>query len=729
MRNSRLAWDAARLLRVILSQSFLGPGLLAVLTSVPAWAQADLPIYTDRLVNGFQDWSWASSRNLANASAPIHSGSRSISVSANAWEAISLHQDDFDVSVYSNFVFWVNGGSTGGQLLQVNAEYGTNTGPSYPLPSALAANTWQQYTIPLTSLGVAAATNVNRFTIQLTSSGASGTFYLDDIQLTARPAPALVNIAVNTSNSLRVAETRWFGLNTAIWDSEFSSNISLTIGLLQELGVTTLRFPGGSLSDEYHWYSNKTGNNTWEWWLSFAEFTQAATNIGAQVFITANYGTGTPQEAAAWVRHANVTNHLAFKYWEIGNECYGDWEADTNINPHDPYTYAVRATNYIRQMKAADPSIKVGIVVAAGENSSTNAYTHLHPVINPRTGETNRGWTPILLATLKLLGVTPDFAIYHYYPEYTFQESDPLLLQRSVNWARDAAGLRQQITDYFGAAGTNIELVVTENNSNAGQQGRQSTSLVNGLYYADSLAQLAKTEFNAFVWWDLRNSTDTAGLFDPTLYGWRDYGDLGMVNGLTNRSPVFYAAKLMRHFIEPGDKILNATSDYLWLSSYAARKQNGSVNLLVLNKDTVTNLNAQISLNDFSPSAVALLTSYGIPQDEAARMNGNQQARDVSTNSFGSAASNFSYDFPPLSMTLFTLTPAAPGIAALPPTPDGRFVCQLQGQPDVPYVLQSSSNLTDWTPVSTNSLAGNTLNVTNSTTAAAQQFWRAAWMP
>jgi len=43
-----------------------------------AIAQTPLQIYTDNLVNGFQDWSWAT-RNMANTS-PVHSGSASISV-------------------------------------------------------------------------------------------------------------------------------------------------------------------------------------------------------------------------------------------------------------------------------------------------------------------------------------------------------------------------------------------------------------------------------------------------------------------------------------------------------------------------------------------------------------------------------------------------------------------------------------------------------------------------
>src|SRR5207249_10675844 len=113
------------------------------------------------------------------------------------------------------------------------------------------------------------------------------------------------HVSVNTTQPLRSADSRWFGLNTAIWEGNFDT--LQTISLLRDLGTTILRFPGGSLSDEYHWGSNKSGTNTWTWATSFANFVHVATNVGSQAFITVNYGSGTPSEAAAWVRHSNVT--------------------------------------------------------------------------------------------------------------------------------------------------------------------------------------------------------------------------------------------------------------------------------------------------------------------------------------------------------------------------------------------------------------------------------------
>ncbi len=712
--------------------------MLLLLLSLAATARAQTPltIYSDGVVNGFQDWSWVSDRNLQNPT-PVHGGTYSIRATANAWEAVSFYHSDYNLSAYTNFSFWAHGGTTGGQRLQVYFSYPDNSsGPVVAIPTGLPTNAWQQYTIPLSSLGAATATNLHRINIQLTSSGTAGTFYLDDIQFNPLPVPALVKVSLVATQAVRIVEERHFGVNLTMWDNYFDPpNHLTTIALLQEMGTTVVRMPGGSLSDEYHWGSNTTLSNTWQWAASFNEMARVTTNVGAQAFIVVNYGSGTPEEAAGWVRHANVTNQLGFKYWEIGNECYGTWEHDTNALPNHAYTYALRASNYIAQMKAADPTIKIGVVVAPGENSYANGYTD-HPAVNPRTGQTNYGWTPVLLTTLKNLGVTPDYLIHHHYPQWTdpnnvaaSPDNDTNLLQSTSNWAVDAADLRQQITDYFGPGGTNIQLVVTENNADAGNQGRQSTSLVNGLYYADSLGKLLQTEFQGFVWWDLRNGRDYGGYFGSQLYGWKPYGDLGMVTDLDIRHPTFYAAKLMQWFARPGDKILSTTSDYSWLSAYSARRANGSVALLVLNRFSLSNLNAQISLTGFTPQTVATRRSYGIPNDEAARTNAPAAAQDISTNTFASAGTNFTYSFAPYSMTLFTLAPVAPKLSTVAASA-GQFVFQLQGQPDVPYVIQSSADLITWTPQSTNLLTGTSLNVTNPITLQPpQKYWRAAWFP
>jgi alpha-L-arabinofuranosidase len=669
-------------------------------------AQASLDIYTDGLDNGFADWSYAT-HSLTNTS-PVHSGKYSISVNTVYWNAISFHHTNFDSTPYLNLTFWVNGGA-GGQSLAIYAYLNDVYQPYYQVPGTLPANTWQQIVVPLSALGAAGQTNLSRFDIKLAQVGNStaNTFYVDDVQLTGR------TVTVDTTQPVRLADSRWFGANTAIWEYGFDS--ADTLSLMTEMGCRTLRFPGGSFADEYHWASNYIVGSSWEGWpTSFGNFMDIATNLGADVFITANYGTGTADEAADWVRSANLTNQCGFKYWEIGNECYGTWEMDFNTNtpylPNDPWTYAMRFSDYYAAMKAADPTIKVGIVVVPGEDNYVNNYSH--SAYNPRTDQTHYGWTPVVLATLSSLGVTPDFMVHHFYPEYQVDD-DPFLLQAATNWAGDAADLRQQIGDYFGSGGENIELLCTENNADAAPQGVQSTSLVNGLYLADSMSQIMKTEFNSYLWWIFENGQDTTGDFDLSLYGWRTYGDFGLALDSNTRYPTFYAMKLMHYFVQPGDAILNATTDYPLLAVYAASNASGTISLLVINKDPTNTLTSDLALTGFVPNAAATARSYGIPQDQAARTNGSLEAQDIATSTLGGAAAGFSYSFAPYSLTLFTFTPAgAPSLSIWLTTPNTAVVSWAAVGA---YNLQTNDNLstTSW-----GDFAGavTTINGTNSVT-------------
>jgi len=304
-------------------------------------------------------------------------------------------------------------------------------------------------------------------------------------------------------------------------------------------------------------------------------------------------------------------------------------------------------------MKAADPSIKVGAVVTTGEDSYVNNTNH--PAVNPRTGRTHNGWTPVMLATLKSLGVTPDFAIYHRYEQAPGQESDSLLLQSAKSWPNDAANLRQQLNDYLGAAGSNVELVVTEHNSVYSNPGKQTTNLVNGLFMADSLGQILKTEFKALLWWDLRNGQENNNNNSSSLYGWRLYGDYGILSPQSVRYPSFYIMKLMRYFARGGDTVVQATSDNPLLAVYAVKRANGSLTLLLINKSPNQTQPASIWINDYVPDPQSGATSYGIPQDDAARTaNGSP---DLAQTTFATAGTLFDYSFAPYSAAVISLIP------------------------------------------------------------------------
>ena len=730
---------------------WLALGSLTLLASAsPVLANDDLLIYsgytnvvygTMTYNNGWQDWGWVPHYVTNN---PNYNGTNSMVFAASSsYQAWHLEHDPIDTTLYTNLTLWLNGGTNGGQTVGVQAEKGSSWKTQIQVKAP--TNSWQQFTFSLVSLGVGNVTNLQA--IEIWNGGTlQSNFYIAGITLIAAPTPAIVHVSVNATNPVRTVDSRVFSVNTAAWDGNLDT--PTTVFILTNMDNQALRWPGGSWGDGYHWTNEAwmDGATSARTWGSFTtNFIHVATNTHAQVYMIANYGSSTPAEAAFGVRMCNVTNHAGFKYWEIGNEVGGSWETDNNTNapwqPHDPWTYAMRFKDYYNQMKAVDPTIKIGAVADITEDGTAN-YTN-HPVVNPRTGVTHNGWTPVMLYTMLTNGVIPDFLIEH---KYAPSDGDTYNLLWTQTWSSDAASLRQMLVDYLGNANTNVELDCTENGCGG---DRQSVSLVGGLFWADSIGQILQTEFNSRLWWDLRNGQSGILVSDNALYGWRTgwftnvalltntvqfYSDGGIVTGLgteaTNRYPTFYCGKLMQYFARGGDTVITATNDYELLGTYAVRCTNGSLTMLVVNKSSYASLNTAINLAGYVPFSNATIYSYGIPQDNAARTGIGSM--DVAQTNSPVAGTSFNYTFAPYSATVLSLTPAAPSLVVLASaqTAPSQFVFQLQGLSGVPYVIQMSTNLTltNWIAISTNTPASGTLNLTNTMSSSAQ-FYRAVWHP
>src|SRR6266542_18572 len=115
---------------------------------------------------------------------------------------------------------------------------------------------------------------------------------------------------------------------------------------------------------ELAWYaeeSNRFGTD------EFIEYCRA---LGTEPFICVNMGSGTMDEAQAWVEYCNGTGKTSWaslrrehgypephrvRYWGLGNEMYGSWQIG-NLNAHD---YVVRARAFAMVMKRTDPSIQL----------------------------------------------------------------------------------------------------------------------------------------------------------------------------------------------------------------------------------------------------------------------------------------------------------------------------------------------------------------------------------
>src|SRR5688500_2881842 len=114
-----------------------------------------------------------------------------------------------------------------------------------------------------------------------------------------------VTVTVNARAGLATMPETGLGVNHAVWDSELGTNA--VSDLLSGAGVKMMRYPGGSYGDIYHWKDHTAPGGYVAPNTDFDTFMGGVQRAGAQPMIIANYGTGTPQEAADWVRYANIT--------------------------------------------------------------------------------------------------------------------------------------------------------------------------------------------------------------------------------------------------------------------------------------------------------------------------------------------------------------------------------------------------------------------------------------
>jgi cellulose binding protein with CBM2 domain/fibronectin type III domain protein len=487
----------------------------------------------------------------------------------------------------------------------------------------------------------------------------------------ARPAaaasasPAPVKVTVNTAEGLGTLPATGFGLNSAVWDSQM--NAPQTQDLLQQAGVQMLRYPGGSYGDIYNWQDNTAPGGYVAPGTGFDSFMGTVKKIGAQPILIANYGTGTPQQAAGWVRYANVTQGYGVKYWEIGNEIYGngyygaDWEADNHASK-SPATYAQNVVQYASAMKAVDPSIKVGAVLTLPGNWPDSVVA---------AGD-SADWNKTVLSDA---GGAIDFVIVHWYPSPVGAAS---MLSEPAQVAGELAQLRQEIDQYAGPAGPGIQIAMTEVNS-----GVDTDTQPDALFGADTyLTALANGVFTV-DWWDTHNG---ATAISTAPDGATDYDDWGILSsgscvGSTCEPPVntpfpsYFALAMLSKTGQPGDTMVTAGTDSQLVSAHAVRNANGDLSVMLINKDPANSYQVSLDYAGFTPAAGApTVYSYG---DEASGITEAAQ---------GTAASQV---LPPYSIETVVLHPQAGTESAL----------TAPGSPAASNVTATQATIS-WTPAS-----------------------------
>lgn len=472
-----------------------------------------------------------------------------------------------------------------------------------------------------------------------------------------------VDVTVNVNEGLGTIPATGYGLNSAVWDSQM--NVPAVQNLLGQAQVGMLRYPGGSYGDIYHWQDNTAPGGYVAPGTDFDSFMGTVKTIGAQPILIANYGTGTPQEAAGWVQYANVTKGYGAKYWEIGNENYGngyygaDWEAD-NHTSKSPTTYANNVIQYASAMKAVDPSIKIGAVLTLPGNWPDGVLA------SGDSADWNR-------TVLSVAGSAIDFVIVHWYPNGTGAAT---ALGEPAQLPGELAQLRQEIDKYAGPNGANLGMALTEVNS-----GVDEDTQPDALFGADTYFTALEQGVFTVDWWDTHNG---AGTISTAPDGATDYQDWGVLSSggcvgstcepaMNTPFPTYYAISMLSRVGRPGDQMVRAGTDQAMVTAHAVRQANGKLAVMLVNKDPSNAYAVNLHYAGYTPStATPTVYTYG---DEASAITSASQ---------GTSASQ---TLPPYSIETVVLSPSGQGVSSL----------SAPGSPSVSQVTDTGATVS-WAP-------------------------------
>ncbi|WP_194896775.1 cellulose binding domain-containing protein [Catenulispora pinisilvae] len=479
-----------------------------------------------------------------------------------------------------------------------------------------------------------------------------------------------VNVTVNTSEGLGTIPATGYGLNSAVWDAQM--NAPAVQGLLGQAGVGMLRYPGGSYGDIYNWQTNTAPGGYVAPGTDFDSFMGTVKTIGAQPILIANYGTGTPQEAADWVQYANVTKGYGDKYWEIGNENYGNgyygspWEADDHASK-SPATYAQNVIQYSKAMKAVDPTIKVGAVLTLPGNWPDGA------VAAGDSADWNR-------QVLSIAGSAVDFVIVHWYPNGSGAAT---ALTEPAQLPGELAQLHSEIAEYGGPDASRLGVALTEVNASVDEDTQPDA-----LFGADTYLTALEQGVFTVDWWDTHNGPQTISTAPD---GATDYADLGVLSSgtcvgsvcepaMNTPFPSYYAISMLSKLGRPGDQMVRAGTDQQLVAAHAVKQANGNLAVMLVNKDPANAYTVNLNYAGYTPStATPTVYTYG---DEATAITSAAQ---------GTSAVQ---TLPPYSIQTVVLTPSGNPVSTLT-APGSPAISQVTGtQATVSWAASSGGTAT-----------------------------------
>ena len=443
-------------------------------------------------------------------------------------------------------------------------------------------------------------------------------------------------------------------------DSYLNPAIPLSQSLSQ-MGIGTLRYPGGEKSDNYLWsvppYTQANpqfatpGNCNWPnnqttfssnyinplpTTLDFDEFMTLCQTLKIKPLIVvsgdAQFNTFCPTptslaslitNATEWIKYANLTHSYKIKNWAIGNESFNSAAYDA---PPTATQYANDFKQFSIAMKAMDPTISV--------------------IANAKSGP----WVDTLVS---IAGPYIDAIAVSNYPIYNWTNGYDTYRSGSPNLVSEINAVLSAVS------ATSIHVIVTEYNSidwgNAWSGDNDlGHALVNFQLFGDQMS-IPKVE-DAYIWttrW-IDNATNPQHIYDA----------LDANGGLnaTGKALAMWGNNLLSQLV--------STTNNGYINSFATKNSAGdSLNIFLINKDYVAHT-ASVSIANY-----AALSLPGL-QVSASRLSGSSPSDKVPvitvpSGSISVSGSTLTSQLSPFSITVIQLRQAPHDTTTSPPVITG----------------------------------------------------------
>jgi hypothetical protein len=419
------------------------------------------------------------------------------------------------------------------------------------------------------------------------------------------------SLTINVNKVLVKVPPYVYGNNSNLWMGQIVTQPAL-MQYFTDLSPNIIRGPGGSISDVYFWNGTDAspappdapvnllssggtpgaanywhGGNTASWTFSLNNYYNLLAQTNSAGIITVNYGyarygtSANPVAAAAhlaadWVRY----DHGRTKFWEIGNENFGNWEAGYNIDQSqnkDGQPSTITGAVYGAHVKVFADSMRV----AAQETGATiyvGAVLYQDP---PSQSDYNsvKTWD---LGVLQNAGSTADYFIVHdYFTAYAANSTVTDILSIGNTGPTNVISyVNQQLT----ASGVGLKpIAFTEWNIQA-TGSKQNVSYISGIHAAKTIGSIIKNNFGEASRWDLAN-------------GYSNGDDQGMFNigdepgaPLWNPRPAFFYLYYFQKFF--GDRMVYDTlkASNADITTYSSTFTSGQAGAVLINSGSLSHI-------------------------------------------------------------------------------------------------------------------------------------------